>query len=224
VTINGENRAVPSCCVPQGEYRRFFRTGVARRDARRFRKKGLDAAARRLVDAVAARGIEGARVLEAGGGVGAVQLELLAAGAATATGVELSSAYEEEADALARERRVADRVERRVGDFVELAASLPEAEVVVLHRAVCCYPDGPGFVAAAAGRATRVLALTFPRERAAVRLGVRLANAWLRLRGCGFRAFVHPARDLLAAAPGFTPVVLVDATPVWRIAVLERAS
>jgi magnesium-protoporphyrin O-methyltransferase len=216
---------VPSCCVDQGDYRRFFRRSVARRDAKRFRRKGLDAAGRRLVEAIAARGVAGAHVLEAGGGVGGIQIALLEAGAEGATAVELSTAYDEEAETLLRERGLAGRVERRVGDFVSLADSLPRADVVVLHRAVCCYPDGRAFVAAAAGRSTRLLALSFPRERALTRAGVRAVNLFLRLRGCGFRTFVHPADDLLAAAreQGLRPVAVGDATPVWRLALLERA-
>jgi SAM-dependent methyltransferase len=215
---------VPSCCVPQSEYRRMFRTSVARRDARRYREKGLDRASRALVAALRSRGVSGARVLEGGGGIGAVQLELLAAGAAGATNVELSSAYEDEAAALARERGVEGRVERRLGDFVADAAGLPQADVVVLHRAVCCYPDGPAFVAAAAGRTTRLLALTVPRENAATRLGARAVNLFLRLRGCGFRTFVHRMPDLLAAARehGLEPVSVEPVTVLWQLAVLER--
>lgn len=215
---------VPSCCVQQSDYRRFFRSGLARRDARRFRRKGLDPAARRLVGAVVARGIAGARVLEGGGGIGAIQIELLEAGAAGATSVELSSAYEGEAEALLRERGLEGRVDRRVGDFVAEAGSLPAADVVVLHRAVCCYPDGRAFVAAAASRATRLLAFSLPRERVLIRLGARAVNGFLRLRGCGFRTFVHSADELVAAARphGFRPLSVEPATVVWQVVVLER--
>jgi hypothetical protein len=219
-----ENGRVPSCCVPQSEYRRFFRTSVARRDARRYRAKGLDKASRALVDALRSRGVAGARVLEGGGGIGAVQLELLAAGASGATNVELSSAYEDEAAALARERGVEERVERRLGDFVADAAELPRSDVVVLHRAVCCYPDGPAFVAAAADRSTRLLALTVPRENAATRLAARMVNVFLRLRGCGFRTFVHQMPDLVEAARahGLEPVSVEPVTALWQLALFER--
>jgi magnesium-protoporphyrin O-methyltransferase len=202
----------------------MFRTSVARRDARRYRAKGLDKASRALVDALRSRGVAGAQVLEGGGGIGAVQLELLAAGAAGATNVELSSAYEGEATALARERGVEERVDRRLGDFVADASELPRADVVVLHRAVCCYPDGPAFVAAAADRSTRLLAVTVPRENAATRLGARAVNLMLRVRRCGFRTFVHRMPDLLAAARthGFEPVSVEPVTALWQLAVLER--
>src|SRR5438094_10062990 len=94
---------VPCCCVQESEYRRFFRTAIARRDARRFRKRGLDKVSRRLADAVVPLGVDGARVLGGGGGVGAIQIEVLAAGAAEAAAVELSSAYGGRAESLVRE-------------------------------------------------------------------------------------------------------------------------
>jgi magnesium-protoporphyrin O-methyltransferase len=212
--------------VQQSDYRRFFRTRVAERDARRFRRKGLDPAGRRLVDAIVARGVDGARVLEGGGGIGAVQIELLEAGAASATNVELSAAYDAEAEALLRERGLESRVERRVGDFVADAETLPTADVVVLHRAVCCYPDGAAFVAAAAAHATRLVALSLPCERALNRIGFGLVNVFLRLRGCGFRTFVHPLEELVAAArpQGFELVTRERATMVWQVAILVRRS
>jgi magnesium-protoporphyrin O-methyltransferase len=197
---------------------------MARRDARRYRRKGLDRAARRLVRALVERGVDGARVLEGGGGVGAIEIELLEAGAAEAVNVELSSAYEDEAAALLRERGLEGRVEFRTGDFVMDAPSLPQADVVVLHRAVCCYPDGVRFVRAAAGRATRLLAVTVPRERLFIRAGFRAINLFLRVRGCGFRAFVHPLSELVdaAGAEGMRPVRVDGKGLVWQLALFER--
>ena len=56
-----------------------------------------------MVNEVAARGVEGAEVLEIGGGVGAIELELLRRGAARATNVELSHGYEQEGERLVAE-------------------------------------------------------------------------------------------------------------------------
>ena len=214
---------MPSCCVQQSDYRRFFKTSIARRDARRYRKRGLDKVSRRLRDAVVARGVAGARVLEGGGGIGAIQLELFEAGAAGATNVELSAAYEGEAAALLRERGLEARVERRIGDFAAL--DLPSADVVLLNRVVCCYPDHRALVGAAAARTGRILALTFPRERALTRLGFRAINLALAARRCGFRTFIHPVAEILGAArdQGLRPVTLEPSGAIWHVAVFERA-
>ena len=66
----------------------FFTERVARRDAKGYRRKGLGSLSGSIVRFLADRGVEGATVLEAGGGIGAIQLELLKAGAANATNVE----------------------------------------------------------------------------------------------------------------------------------------
>jgi hypothetical protein len=79
---------MPGCCA--SEYRRFFNRKFAARDLRRYRARGLTATERDLV--TLCHEIAGATILEVGGGIGALQLELLEAGAAAATNVELSGA------------------------------------------------------------------------------------------------------------------------------------
>ena len=63
----------------------MFNDRFAHRMAARYRKKGLDKTARRMVELLTQRGVQGATVLEIGGGVGGIQLELLQRGAASAT-------------------------------------------------------------------------------------------------------------------------------------------
>jgi SAM-dependent methyltransferase len=212
-----------STCCGRG-YERFFGARTARRDARRYRRRGLDDTGQRLVDELAARGLAEATVLEVGGGVGAVDLELLERGAERATIVELSHGYDEEALALAREAGLEARIERRHGDFVETEASLEAADVVLLHRVVCCYPDPEQLVGAAARHARKQLALSFPRDTWWLRLGFRLANVWCRLIG-GIEAFVHPPALVveIAERSGMTTVLHERSGRIWRVAVFERA-
>ena len=77
------------CCNPRG-CDKFFTPRFARRMATRYRKRGLDQTARRMVEFLEQRGIEGATVLEIGGGVGEIQIELLKRGAARSVNLELS--------------------------------------------------------------------------------------------------------------------------------------
>lgn len=188
----------PCCTPPSSEYRRFFNRKMARHEAKRYRSRGLPKTAQGLVSLAGELG--DATVLEVGGGIGTLELELLEAGAARATNVELSGGYEDAAAALLAEHHLGDRVERRVGDFVREAGVVDPHDVVVLHRVVCCYPDVDALVAAAAAHARRRLLLTYPRERPLIRLGVRVVNAWLRLTGCGFRTYAHPVARIVAAA------------------------
>jgi Methyltransferase domain len=212
---------VSACCGPA--YNRFFGARQARRDAKRYRKHGLDTTAQRLVDELTKRGVDGATVLEVGGGIGDVDLELLGRGAERAVVVELSNGYDEEAQGLAAEAGAEARIERRHGDFAEEEASIEPADVVVMHRVVCCYPDPELLVGAAARHARRFLALSIPRDTWWLRLGLGAANVWFRLRG-GIQAYVHPPAQVvgIAEAAGLSTVLDERSTRIWRIAVFER--
>src|SRR3954447_19358947 len=121
------------CCDPRG-CDSFFGQRFARRVAKRYRKRGLDKTARRIVAFLEASGVEGATVLEVGGGVGEIQIELLKRGARRAVNLELSGAYEREARALLDEAGLPDRVERRMVDIAVAPESVERADAVVLHR------------------------------------------------------------------------------------------
>jgi SAM-dependent methyltransferase len=196
-----------SACCARG-WEELFTERVARRDARRYRRKGIDQTARALRDHLAARGLDGAAVLEVGGGVGALHLELLHAGAARAVNLELSPAYDEVARELASEAGLEDRVERRLHDLAADPHGVEEADAVVLHRVVCCYPDAEALLDAAAGRARRSLVFSYPRAAWWTRVLFGLGNGWRRLRGRSFRAFVHDPAAMLAVVErgGLRPV------------------
>src|SRR5829696_5681061 len=137
-----------SPCDPRG-CEQFFGRGFARRRAASYRRHGLDSTAQRMVEFLGRRNVQGASVLEVGGGVGEIQVELLKRGAATAVNLELSAAYEEEALELLRAAGLEGRVERRLQDVALDAGAVEPADVVVLHRVVCCYPDYQRLLAAA---------------------------------------------------------------------------
>ena len=164
-----------SCCNPRG-CDRFFTRRFARRVAERYRKRGLDRTARRIVEFVEARGIEGATVLEVGGGVGEIQIELLKRGAARATNLELSPAYEEEAARLLRESGFEQRAERRLVDIAVDPEVVGAADVVVLHRVVCCYPDYERLLGTVAEHARRLVVFSYPPRNVVSRLFVACAN------------------------------------------------
>jgi len=214
---------MPACCIPDG-YAQLFDEKNARSDARKYRKKGLDPTGRRMVDEIVNRGVAGASVLEVGGGIGALEIELLRAGAARATNVELVGTYEQAARDLLETLGLASRVDRTLLDFARDGVQVPRAAIVLLHRVICCYPDMESLVRASADHATRILALSFPADRWWWRVGQWLSRGWFRLRGCAFRIYLHDPRRILATAEsaGLRPV-LQRRGWVWQIAVLERS-
>jgi magnesium-protoporphyrin O-methyltransferase len=191
--------------------------------AGRYRKRGLDPTARRMVDFLEQRGIAGATVLEVGGGVGEIQLELLKRGAARATNLELSPSYDAEADLLLEEAGLRDRVERRLHDIAADPQGVEPADVLVLHRVVCCYPDYERLLGASGDRARRLLVFSYPRRNAASRLVIASQNLAFRLLRREFRTFAHPPAAMVSTleARGFR-ATFAHTGRVWQIAGLER--
>lgn len=196
-----------ACCDPD-EYDVVFTSKYARQLAKKLRVKGLDDTAAKMADFVTEQGPDGATVLEIGGGVGGLHMELLRRGASRATSVELSTAYEVEAARLLAESGLADRVSRRNGDAVADPSLAPSADIVVLHRVVCCYPDFPALLGLAADRARRMLVFSYPRPRLLTRTETVMENLGYAVRRQAFRTFVHSPEAMLAvlAEHGHQPV------------------
>jgi magnesium-protoporphyrin O-methyltransferase len=213
---------VSDCCTPKG-YRTIFSAKSAAKEARRYRRSGLDGTSKRIVDLVKKRGVEGKTLLEVGGGVGAIEIELLKAGMAGAVNVELTPTYEAAAGALLGEAGLADRVERKVMDFTEAGEEVGTADVVVMNRVLCCYPDMPKLAGAAAERAKDVLVISFPNDRWWSQLGLSFGNFLFGLFRIQFRVFLHPPDQILAAVEqhGFK-TRFNERGLLWQVAALER--
>jgi 2-polyprenyl-3-methyl-5-hydroxy-6-metoxy-1,4-benzoquinol methylase len=204
--------------------RRCSATASPSGSARSYRKRGLAATERRLVSFLTDHDIRSASVLEIGGGVGEIQFELLSRGAGKATNLEISRNYEAAAAALLERSGLADRVQRR---FVDIAASPDEvepADVVVLHRVVCCYPDHERLISAAASHAKRLLVFSYPPRNLLSQVVTGGSNVLHRLRGSGFREFVHPPAAMIktAQAEGLSMSYRHLGRWTWSIAGFER--
>ena len=176
-----------------------------------------------MVDLLTERGLEGATVLEIGGGVGEIHLELLRRGAASATALELSPAYDEEASRLLAEAGLTDRVQRRLVDIATDPAAVEPADVVVLHRVVCCYPDYAKLLGAAADHTRRALVFSHPPRNALSRAVVATQNLFFRLGGREFRTFAHPPAAMRAvlAEHGLRPLDAPSGR-LWRVSAALR--
>lgn len=212
------------CCSPKG-YRWIFSERSARAEAKRYRSGGLDSTSRRIVEFVKAQGIEGRTVLEVGGGIGAVQLELLKAGASRAVSVELTPTYEEVALELAKEAGLADRVERKVMDFAQANGQVEAADIVVMNRVICCYPDMPKLAGAAADHTRQLLVMSFPRNAVWMQVGLGIANFFFWATRREFHVFLHAQPGIIATAEqhGLAPI-LDQRGVLWTVAGWRRGA
>ena len=205
---------------------RLFSARTARRELRHYRRKGATGATRLLVETLKAEGVQDATLLDVGGGIGAIQHELIAAGAAGAFGVDAAPAYLDAVSEEAERRGYADRVRARQGDFVELAPEIPPADVVTLDKVICCYPNMEALVRLSAARAGRLYGLVYPRETRLIAVGRYGINGWMWLRRSPFRMFLHPSRevDRVVRESGLEKRFSGRAGPFWQVAVYARAA
>jgi 2-polyprenyl-3-methyl-5-hydroxy-6-metoxy-1,4-benzoquinol methylase len=202
----------------------FYNQKKAASELRKYREKGPIPSTKALIDALVAEGVEGATVLDIGGGIGAVQHELLAAGAAHVTSVDASASYLEAAREEARRRGIEDRVTYRHGDFVELAESVPPADIVTLDRVLNVYPEWKRLVELSSVRAQRLYGLVYPRNTAMVRFVILVMNLILRVKRKPVRAAIRPADEIerIARANGLVPHASQDIGPAWQVVVYRR--
>ncbi|NUP74760.1 MAG: SAM-dependent methyltransferase [Sinomonas sp.] len=210
-----------SCCGPRdsGGYDEIFDARFSRAIARRYGRKGLRPAEQHIIRFLTGIGIKGASILEVGGGVGEIQLELLKRGAARAVNLELSQGYEEDAARLIEEAGFGGRIERHLGvDLAGEGDGVEPADVVVLHRVVCCYPDYERLLSAAADHARSALVFSHPPANLPARVFIRMMNGMLTAAGRSFRGYIHPPAAMLGILRnhGFEPVFRWRG-PVWRI-------
>jgi SAM-dependent methyltransferase len=203
----------------------FYDEKRAASELRKYREEGPIPSTRALIEALKAEGIEGATLLDIGGGIGAIQHELLDAGVTHAACVDASAPYLDAAREEGRSRGHDGRVTYLHGDFVDLADSIPPAEIVTLDRVVNVYPGWERLAGVAAAHAQRLFGLVYPRDTRMVRLVIFAMNLMLRLRRKPVRASIRPgdAIERIARENGLVPHVAQDVGPAWHVAVFRRA-
>ena len=200
-----------------------FSTKNAEDDLKRYRKQGPDAMTQALIDAIRAEGIEGASLLDVGGGIGAIPLGLLAAGLGTAESVDASEAYVTIAKTEAERRGLADRTSHHFGTLSELADAIGAADVVTLDKVVCCNADLPLLLGDVVARARRMVGLIYPRESWWNGIAARGIAAFGWLTRDPTRWFLHPHAEIdgILERAGFERRQ-VDRSWIWQVDLYVR--
>lgn len=191
------------CCssVTCRAFESSFDASYAEGDLKAYRKKGPAKATRVLIQTIQSLvDVRDASLLDIGGGVGAIQHELLKAGLRSAVDVDGSSAFIAAAKEEDERQGHADRTAYLHGDFVALADQVESADIVTLDRVICCYPDMPKLVGLSAARTHKVYGLVFPRDTWWMRVGAWFVNIWERLNRDPLLFYVHAAPDVDATA------------------------
>ena len=189
-----------------------------------YRRDGADDTTLWLVEALKERGVEGKSLLDIGGGLGAIQHEILDDGASHATHVDGSSAYIYGAKEEAERRGFSEQIEWHHGDFVDIAGELDPADMVTLDRVICCYDDMPSLVGKSVQLAEGFYGIVLPRDLWWARIGFSIMNFVQGIVGNPFRAFVHPMNQVeeIISKAGFEKVFARNSF-FWQVALYARS-
>ncbi|MGD8402966.1 MAG: methyltransferase [Anaerolineales bacterium] len=184
-----------SCCQCQGIEELFSEEYVAK-ELKRYRKRGPDKTTRMLINALKEEDVRGLTLLDIGGGLGAIQHEMLGAGVQSAIDVEASIAYLNATKEETARRGYAEQVSYQHGNFVNLAENVAPADIVTLDRVICCYPDMQNLVSLSVARASKYYGLVFLREDWWMKIWHFLQSSFLRLTKSNYRTFLHPTKEV----------------------------
>lgn len=188
-----------------------------------YHQKGLRKETRILVNALVSAGVEGYSLLDVGGGLGALEFELLKAGVAKVTNVEASTAYIDAAKSESSRLGFSDNISHIHGNFIDIAREVSPADLVTLDKVICLYDDMTSLVSSSVEKAKKLYGLVYPRDTWWVKAAMGVENLLRKRKGSDFRVIAHPTSkvDRLVRDNGMNRLfyrALID----WQIVVYRR--
>jgi len=213
-----------NCCHLEGIEMQFDRKKAFQK-LKKYRQDGPQKTTRMLVAALQAIGVQDLTLLDIGGGIGAIQHELIKSGVRQATNLEAASGYLEACQIEAERQGHAGKIQHIHGDFANME-DVPSADIVTLERVICCYPDMPRLVTQSCVKSKGLLGLVYPHEAWWVKLGMDVIyNLVFKLSRNPFRVYLHSSKevDALVRNHGFVHRYFQITGP-WQVLVYQRAS
>lgn len=209
------------CCGAES----IFDKKSAKRDLDKYRSKGPNKTTRSLLKALYEYPIEKMTLLDIGGGVGVIQHELLKHGVSSTTDVDASPSYIAKAREEMKENGQEQHMKFIHADFVDVAPSIGQYDIVTLERVVCCYPDVKALLENSSSKAENYFGFIYPRDNWFSRVVIKLMDFYLWLKKNPFRTFVHSEKMMfdILKEQGFEPVYQ-DNVSYWKVALFKRVN
>ena len=183
------------CCQCQG-IETMFDKKTAERELKRYLKKGPSKTTGMLLDAIHKEGVQGLDFLDIGGGIGAIQYDLIKAGASSGTSIEASPAYIDLAKEEIRKYNLVEIIDFKHGDFTAIASDVDSADIVTMDKVICCYDDMSELVRLSSKLSRKIYAIIYPRDVWWTRLALPFINFYPIIKGSPFRVFIHPTKKV----------------------------
>ena len=212
------------CCQCEGIEKKFNQAYVAKK-LKRYREKGPKDSTRILIEVLKETLDNDMTLLDIGSGIGDIQHALLGEGVKETFNCEASTAFIDACKQEAERQGNANRITHIKGDFVDIADSIPSADIVTLDRVICCYHNMPDLVNKSLEKARKLYGMVIPIDKWWVKLGTSIYyNMRFFIQRNPFRIFVHPtdAVEALIINNGFRNI-FSNVKGTWQISVYEKA-
>jgi len=210
------------CCQCQG-IENMFDKKAAKRALKRYLKKGPSKTTEMLLKAIHKTEVKGLDFLDIGGGIGAIQYDLIKAGASSGTSIEASPAYIDLVKEEVHKNNLAEIIDFKHGDFTAIASDVDSADIVTLDKVICCYDDMSELVRLSSKLSRKIYAVIYPRDVWWTKLVLPFINFYPIIKGSPFRVFIHPTKKVeeIIFRNGLKRDYY-DTTLFWQVAIFTK--
>lgn len=215
-----------NCCPPApiNDLNTHFDQAVAEEDALDYRENGLNSRGEKMLAYLDLAGVGLNSALDIGCGSGALHHELLLRNLVKKViAMDASEAFLAAAASNAKEMSLSERVEYQLEDFALSTEKTAPANLVLMDRVLCCYPDVEGLLKPAIDKSQQYLVISYPRDAFWVRLYYRWRALVKALRRSAFRLYYHePQRIRQLVIAGGMQLVDEAKEDFWQIDIYKR--
>jgi len=211
-----------ACCGFDKE----FDQKLAQKELRNYQKTGKPKKnTKALLDVILKENIKQCSLIDIGGGVGVIPIELIIKGISKATVIEISTAYLNAARQNADKQGVINHIEFHLGDFAHLKDRVSEADIVTLDKSICCYENYHDLVRFSTAKAKHFYGIIIPRDEWWVKFFHGVELFFRKIVGNKFRSYIHPVIEIeqTIKEAGLKRIHLKYQRE-WIIAVYQRSS
>ncbi len=196
----------------------------AKKDLKRYLKKGPRKPTRLLVEILKAEHLKNQSLLDIGGGVGIIPLELVPNKVNKVTDVDASEGYISIAKSESEKRHKNLNVTYILGDFVDVHQRIEKHDIVTLDKVICCYPNVEKLLKTSLSKATTYYGLVYPQASFLSRIIVWILNLSLKIKGNPFRTFIHSPRVVhnTITNAGFKKIASRKTLLSWQIHLYKK--
>ena len=192
-------------CSTEG-FDKEFGAKRASNELKRYFKKGPKGSTKLLIDLLKLHDVKDKSLLDIGGGVGAIQFQLLDLGIKSVQNIDASQAYIEKAIEGTEKLGYSSQTEHVYGDFVQIFEKIKNAEIVTLDKVICCYKEFRTLVQKSLNKTNEIYAIIIPRDVWWVNFFHSLETFIRIVMRSKFRTYIHSINEIesIIMENGFT--------------------